>query len=75
MLKTGTPEQISTMYKRLGGDVKNLITGIVQLAYFMRGGMTYNQILFTMSYIERELAMDYISNRLETEMKSPHPNY
>lgn len=75
MLKNGTPKQISAMYKRLNNDVNNLINSIVQLAYFMRGGMTYNQILFSMSYVEREIALNYISKRLETEMKLPHPNY
>ena len=57
------------MYNRLNNDTKNILTGITQLAYFMRGGMTYNQILFTMSYIEREIAMDFVTKRLEAEAK------
>jgi len=63
------------MYKRLNNDVKNLLDSIVQLTYFMRGGMKYDHILYGMSYVEREIALDYVTKRLETEMKSPHPNY
>jgi len=75
MLKTGTPDQISTMYKRLNGETSALLKSIVQLAYFMRGGMKYDHILYGMSYVEREIALDYVGKRLEDEMKSPHPNY
>ena len=63
------------MYRRLNGEVKALLNSVVQIAYFMRGGMRYDHILYGMSYIEREIAMDYISKRLEAELKSPNPNY
>jgi len=75
MLRSGTPEQISAMYKRLNSEVSVLIKNSVQLAYFMRGGMRYEHILYGMSYVEREIAFDYVSKRLEIELKSPHPNY
>lgn len=65
MLKSGSPKQISTMYSRLNNDTKQILNGITQLAYHMNGGMTYNQILFTMSYVEREIAMDFVNKRLE----------
>jgi hypothetical protein len=75
MLKNGTPDQISAMYIRLNNEVKSLLNSVVELTYFMRGGMKYDHILYGMSYIEREIAFDYVSKRLELEFKSPHPNY
>ena len=75
MLKNGTPDQILAMYNRLNGEVTAILNSIVQLTYFMRGGMKYDHILYGMSYIEREIAFDYVSKRLEMEMKSPHPVY
>jgi len=75
MLKNGTPDQILAMYRRLNGETKAILNSIVQLTYFMRGGMKYDHILYGMSYIEREIAFDYVSKRLEMEMKSPHPVY
>ncbi len=63
------------MYKMLNGETKAILHSIVQLTYFMRGGMTYNQVLYTMSFIEREIALDYVNTRLEIESKSPHPVY
>ncbi len=63
------------MYKMLNGETRAILHSVVQLAYFMRGAMTYNQILYTMSYVEREIAFDYVNSRLEIESKSPHPVY
>lgn len=75
MLKSGTPEQISTLHNKLNNEVRGLLNSVVQLTYFMRGGMTYDHILYGMSYIEREIALEYVNKRLEIESKSAHPNY
>ncbi len=41
----------------------------------MRGSMIYNDIMYSMSFVERDMAMDFINKRLEQESKSPHPVY
>jgi len=63
------------MYKRLNREVRAMYREITELTYFMRGGMSYEHILYSMSYIQREIAIEFVEKRLETEMKSVHPNY
>ncbi len=63
------------MYARLNRDTKIIIDNTLQLAYFMRGAMLYNDIMYSMSYIERDMAMDFIQKRIEQEKKNPHPIY
>ncbi len=52
-----------------------IINNIIQLAYFMRGAMLYNDIMYSMSFIERDMAMSFVNDRLEQEGKNPHPVY
>ncbi len=63
------------MYARLNRDTKIIIDNTLQLAYFMRGAMLYNDIMYSMSYIERDMAMDFVQKRIEQEKKNPHPVY
>ena len=73
--KTGDAEQINLMYVRLNRDTKTIINNAIQLAYFMRGAMIYNDIMYTMSFVERDMAMSFVNDRLESEGKNPHPVY
>jgi hypothetical protein len=63
------------MYQTMNRSVYNIIDGAQKLAYFMRGAMQYKDILFTMSYVERERAINLVEKRLEEESKNPHPVY
>jgi len=63
------------MYARLNRDTKIIIDNAIQLSYFMRGAMRYNDIMYSMSYIERDMAMEFVQKRLEQEKKNPHPIY
>jgi hypothetical protein len=63
------------MYGRLNRDTKTIITNVIQLAYFMRGAMGYNDVMYSMSYVERDMAMTFVNDRLESEGKNPHPVY
>ncbi|MNC78100.1 hypothetical protein D3C75_1302330 [compost metagenome] len=40
----------------------------------MRGGLQYHDA-FDMTPVERDLMNDFVSERIEQELKSPHPNY
>ncbi len=59
----------------MNGESKTLIRNVTQLIYFMRGSVSYDKAMYAMSYIEREIIMDYISSRLTEEAKSMHPVY
>jgi len=63
------------MYQRLNREVRAMYKEITELTYFMRGGMSYEHILYSMAYIQREIAIEFVEKRLETEMKSVNPNY
>jgi len=63
------------MYQSLHRETRMLIDNAIQLAYFMRGSMDYRDILYSMSYIERDMAMNFINKRLEQESGNPHPIY
>ena len=73
--KTGDADAINDMYSKLNREVKVIIENSIQLAYFMRGAMLYNDIIYSMSFIERDMAMDFIQKRLEQEKDNPHPVY
>lgn len=63
------------MFLVLQDEASILIKNIIEMAYFMRGAMSYESILLTMSYAERQLVTNFIKTRLEQEAKSPHPVY
>ncbi len=63
------------MILTLQDDAKLLIKNVIDLAYFMRGGMSYETILLTMSFAERQLVSDFLKERLDQESKSSHPVY
>jgi hypothetical protein len=58
----------------LQGQAKNLLLNAVELAYFMRGSVQYEQILES-TPMEREIMADFINKRLKIESKKPNPIY
>lgn len=63
------------MFGRLRSEGRRIIESIIELAYFMRGSMKYEDILLRMSYAERDLTEKFIKKRLDVEIKKPHPVY
>ena len=74
-MKLGSPERIQEMLKNLQNEVELLVENIIDMSYFMRGSMSYESILLTMSYAERQLVAKFLKKRLEQESKSPRPVY
>lgn len=62
------------MIGTLQDEAKALIDSVISLAYFMRGGATYEELM-NMTYGERDRVSEFIKNRLEQEMKKPTPIY
>ncbi len=71
----GTPDEIKRLYGRLHHETITILNNIIQMTYFMRGGVSYDHALYGMSYIERDTMNSFISKRLEQESKSPNPVY
>lgn len=74
MLKTGTQEDKVKMFKQLTGEARALISTIIELVYYMRGAISYNEMM-EMSYPERQLVAEFIEKRLEHEKNNPYPVY
>lgn len=73
-LKTGSQQDIINMFNQFRGDVRNSIQSVIQLVYFMRGSVSYNEMM-NMTHMEREMIGDFVSDRLEQESKRMNPVY
>ena len=62
------------MFSRLQAESKQIIRGVVELVYFMRGAIQYHDMML-MTYVEREIVKDFIESRLEAQKKSLNPVY
>lgn len=66
--------RISDLINSLAFDVRNLLKGAMEIAYFSRGAIQYHAVL-QMTPLERDLAVELINKRLEIASKSPFPVY
>lgn len=74
MLKSGTSADIRNMFDSMGKERKRLVKSVIQLVYFMRGSVQYDQMM-NMSLIERDMINEFIEARLEAESKKMYPIY
>jgi hypothetical protein len=73
-LRSGSTKQIQDMFGRMSRERTRIIKSIVQLVYFMRGSIQYNDMM-NMSFVEREIISNFIEERLENESKKMYPCY
>lgn len=62
------------MFHNLQITRSNIIDNIISLVYFMRGSITYTEML-NLSYYERQAISLFLEKRLEQEDKKLHPIY
>lgn len=62
------------MFNDMRSDIAKTIKAVIQLVYFMRGSISYNDMM-NMTHMERDMVNDFISERLEMEAKRMHPVY
>jgi len=72
MIISGDTSRISEVINSMAVDVRNLLKSAIEIAYFSRGSIPYNDVL-RMSALERDLAVEFINKRLEIAGKSPFP--
>lgn len=60
------------MIDRLNTEAKALIQSAIEISYFMRGGISYEQVL-NRSALERDMMTEFINKRLEAASKMPFP--
>lgn len=62
------------MFNQLKSESEALLSGIIQLVYFMRGAVSYHDMVRLTPY-ERGLIDSFVTSRLEAENKRPYPQY
>jgi len=62
------------MFNMLKGSSAKLIENVIELVYFMRGSIQYDDMMYRTPG-ERDLISDFIERRLKVESKREHPNY
>lgn len=62
------------MFSRLQQEGRGLVKEVVQLVYFMRGAVSYEEMMYRTPAERQEMA-DFITERLDQESKNPYPNY
>ena len=74
MLKSGDSEMIQKMFNRMRTEVRAAIMNVIQLVYFMRGAIQYDDML-QRTPAERQLFEEFIEQRLESQKDSMAPVY
>jgi len=62
------------MFNQMVMDRDMLVDGVISLVYFMRGSMSYEEMMRRTAY-ERDRINEFILDRLETQKNSPYPVY
>lgn len=63
---------VRNLIHRLGKETQSLVRLAIEIAYFSRGSLSYAQVM-DMSAGEREIALEFINERLEQAKKMPFP--
>jgi hypothetical protein len=72
MINAGDMRAVQMLIGRLGSEIKGLIKSALEISYFSRGAWQYDQVL-AMSAGERELAVEFINERLKAAGKMTFP--
>jgi len=62
------------MFSRLQADSRTLVKEVIQLVYFMRGAVSYEEKM-RRTPGERSAMSEFITERLESESKKLNPIY
>lgn len=72
MILTGDHTRIIDMIDKLHLEAKGLIKSAQEISYFSRGSWSYESVL-NMSAFERDMAVDFINERLKAAAKMTFP--
>jgi hypothetical protein len=73
-VKQGNPEDIKHMFNVLKQDIDNIIDSIISLVYFMRGAISYDEMLLRTPG-ERDRINLFLEKRLEAASHQMYPVY
>ena len=72
MISTGDVPAIQRMMNSLGAEIRALVRQAFELSYFSRGAWSYASVL-QMTAAEREIAAEFLNERLKQAFKMQHP--
>ena len=72
MISTGNVPAIQRMMNSLGGEIRALVKQAFELSYFSRGAWSYSAVL-QMTAAEREIATEFLNERLKQALKMRNP--
>ena len=62
------------MFTRLQTEIENIVDGVVELCWFMRGAISYEEMMLRTPG-ERQRMSKFIEKRLESQKKALNPVY
>ena len=65
-------EEIGELLERMEKDSKAINSGIIEMCWYMRGGITYNELM-NMSHNDRLIILDLIKKNMEMTNKTGLP--
>ncbi len=74
MIRAGDMQAVQKLIIRLGAEIRQLVKSALEISYFSRGAWSYQTVLL-MSQAEREMAVDFVNDRLKLASKSMFPVY
>jgi len=74
MIQAGDMTAVQRLIMKLGAEIRSLVRSSLELSYYSRGAWSYHQVLM-MSQAEREIAVDFINERLKIAAKQMFPVY
>lgn len=74
MIQAGDMTAVQRLIMKLGIEIKALIKLALEISYYSRGAWSYHQVLM-MSQAEREMALEFINERLKVAAKQMFPVY
>ena len=75
MLRSGDQDEIVKMFKQLQNDARHLLKQVVSLAFYMRGGIQYSDLLLNRTRAEREVMEDFLGENIRNQKGSTHLVY
>lgn len=72
MIRRNNQEEIGIVINQFAKQTRNLVKSCVELIYYMRGAVTYNEVM-NMSAAERDLLSEFINERLKEASKMSFP--
>lgn len=74
MIMFGDSSRVASMINSLAIDTRNLLKQAVEIAWFSRGSIQYESAL-NMTPLERDIVIQFVNDRLESQKKNPNPVY